>query len=279
MCEPTLILSAVAGGAQAITGIQQQNAQYRAQVAEVDRSNMMARQDYINKLNIASHDDQLKGRQFEAELKAAASEKTAYWKQREINQIEQSRASTAAQMELNEKASQAALKGQTLLAESIRAQGSVLASGIQAGQSMFGELTQAERELGFAQAEIDAGLFSAEQQYAMKEYDIALSKYSADAVATSNLTGGPTIAPSASFAPIEPIMRNRPSKPSALGPILGGLTTGMTTYMATSGFRGGGTSTTTTAKASSGGGAGSYGQTPSTRHRGGMRSRPYGGRR
>ena len=70
MCEPTLILSAVAGGAQAITGIQQQNAQYRAQVAEVDRSNMMARQDYINKLNIASHDDQLKGRQFEAELKA-----------------------------------------------------------------------------------------------------------------------------------------------------------------------------------------------------------------
>ena len=240
MCEATLILSVVAGASSAVSQAQQQNAQYRAQVAEVHRSNAMARQDYINKLNIASHDDQLKGRQFEAELKAAAAEKTAYWKQLEINQIEQSRASTAAQMELQDKAEEAALKGQTLLAESIRAQGSLLASGMQSGQSMFGELQQAERELGFAQAEIDAGLLNAEQQYAMKEYDIALSQYSADATTFSSLRGGPTLAPSASFAPIEPIMKARPSKPSSLGPILGGITTGMTTYIGTKGFRGGG---------------------------------------
>tara|TARA_Y100001938_G_scaffold83578_1_gene114904 strand:- start:7608 stop:8327 length:720 start_codon:yes stop_codon:yes gene_type:complete len=237
MCEPTLILSAVAGGAQAITGIQQQNAQYRAQVAEVNRSNAMAKQDYINKLNIASHDDQLKGRQFEAELKAAASAKTAYWKQKEINQIEQARASTAAQLELQEKVDSAALQGQTQLAESIRAQGSILASGMQAGQSMFGELQQAERELGFAQAEIDAGLWNAERQYGMKEYDIALSKYSADASAISQLDGGPTLAPSASFAPVKPIMKEPPSKPSALGAIMGGVSTGMSTYVGTKGYR------------------------------------------
>ena len=237
MCEATLILSVVSGAASAVSQAQQQNAQYQAQVAEVHRSNAMARQDYINKLNIASHDDQLKGRQFEAELKAAASAKTAYWKQKEINQIEQTRASTAAQMELQDKAEQAALQGQTLLAESIRAQGSVLASGMQSGQSMFGELQQAERELGFAQAEIDAGLLNAEQQYDMKEYDIALSKYSADATTFSSLRGGPTLAPSASFAPIEPIKKSRPSKPSALGPILSGATTGMTTYIGTEAYR------------------------------------------
>ena len=237
MCEPTLILSAVAGGAQAISGIQQQNAQYRAQVAEVHRSNAMARQEYINDLNIASHNDQLKGRQYEAELKAAAAAKTAFWKQKDINQIEQSRASTAAQMELQDKAEEAALKGQTLLAESIRAQGSVLASGMQSGQSMFGELQQAERELGFAQAEIDAGLWNAEKQYAMKEYDIALSKFSADASAISQLDTGPTIAPSASFAPIVPIKKSLPDKPSPLGPIMSGVATGMSTYVGTKGYR------------------------------------------
>ena len=236
MCEPTIIGLAL-GGAKAITGIQQQNAQYRAQVAAVDRSNAMARQKYINDLNIASHNDQLKGRKFEAELKAAAAEKTAYWKQKEINQIEQTRASTAAQMELQDKAEEAALQGQTLLAESIRAQGSVLASGMQSGQSMFGELQQAERELGFAQAEIDAGLWNAEKQYGMKEYDIALSKFSADAAALGQLDSGPTLAPSASFAPVKPIKKEPPSKPSPLGAIMSGVTTGMSTYVGTKGYR------------------------------------------
>ena len=121
MCEATLILSVVAGASSAVSQAQQQNAQYRAQVAEVHRSNAMARQDYINKLNIASHDDQLKGRQFEAELKAAASEKTAYYKQLDINQQEATRASTAAQLELQEKYQSAALKAwpfiSSLLAE------------------------------------------------------------------------------------------------------------------------------------------------------------------
>ena len=237
MCEATLILSVVSGAASAVSQAQQQNAQYQAQVAEVHRSNAMARQDYINKLNIASHDDQLKGRQFEAELKAAASAKTAYWKQKEINQIEQTRASTAAQMELQDKAEEAALQGQTLLAESIRAQGSILASGMQSGQSMFGELQQAERELGFAQAEIDAGLWNAEKQYGMKEFYIALSKFSADATALGQLDSGPTLAPSASFAPVKPIKKEPPSKPSPLGAIMSGVTTGMSTYVGTKGYR------------------------------------------
>ena len=237
MCEATLILSVVSGAASAVSQAQQQNAQYQAQVAEVHRSNAMARQDYINKLNIASHDDQLKGRQFEAELKAAASEKTAYYKQLDINQQEATRASTAAQLELQEKYQSAALKGQTKLAESIRAQGSILASGMQAGQSLLGELTQAERELGFALAEIDAGLFNSERQYAMKEYDVALSKYSADATATGQLKGGPNFAPSASFAPIVPIKQELPEKPSALGPLMGGVTTGMSTWVGTKGWR------------------------------------------
>ena len=234
MCEPTIIGLAL-GGAKAITGIQQQNAQYRAQVAAVDRSNAMARQKYINDLNIASHNDQLKGRKFEAELKAAAAEKTAYWKQKEINQIAANQASTAEQMKLNEKIKKAQFESQANLAKSIQAQGTILASGMQAGQSMLLELNQAERELGFEQAQLDASIFDATRAYGIAQYGIDLDQFAADSQAYSGLEGGPTLAPSASFAPIEPIKQSRPSKPSILGPILDGVSTGISGYKAVGG--------------------------------------------
>ena len=43
MCGP-LAIGIAMGGAQAITGIQEQNRQHRAQVDAVNRSNAMARQ-------------------------------------------------------------------------------------------------------------------------------------------------------------------------------------------------------------------------------------------
>ena len=229
MCEPTLLISAAMGGMKAISGIQEQNRAHSAQVAAVDRSNAMARQKYINDLNIASHNDQLKGRKFEAELKAAAAEKTAFYKQKAINQISANQASTAEQMKLNEKIKSAQFESQANLAKSIRAQGTVLASGMQAGQSMLLEVNQAERELGFEQAQIDASIFDATRAFGIAQYGIDLDQYSADQASANSLSGGPTMAPSASFAPIEPIKQARPSKPSILGPILGGISTGLST--------------------------------------------------
>ena len=83
------------GGAQAITGIQEQNRQHRMQVDAVNRSNAMARQDYLNKIQISAYNDQRKGEVFTAQLQADAASRAAYYKQKEINQAEATRAITA----------------------------------------------------------------------------------------------------------------------------------------------------------------------------------------
>ena len=69
-------------------------------------------------------------------------------RQKDINQLEQSRASTANQLKLQEKVAEAMFEGQEKLAESIRAQGTILASGMSAGQSTMLTLTDQERQLG-----------------------------------------------------------------------------------------------------------------------------------
>lgn len=229
MCEPTLILSAVVGGFQAMSNIQEQNRQHAAAVAKVNRENEMARQEYISKIQISATKDQRKAQIFKAQLEGAAAEKSAYYKQREINQQEADRASSAAQMELNEKVQEAQLKGMDNLAASIKAQGTVLA-GETAGQSMLLESQQVERELGIEQSKIDATLLGAQQQYGMKEFDIAMGKYSADAQAWGNLSGGPTLTPGASAMTVRPMKQRAPRKPSAMGAILGGITTGVGVY-------------------------------------------------
>ena len=235
MCEPTLILSAALGGAQAITGIQEQNRAHRAQVDAVNRSNAMARQNYINDLNISAYNDQQKKNVFQAQLQADAASQNAYYKQKEINQIEANRAVSALDQELQEKLTEQMFASQANLAKAIQAQGTVLASGMAAGQSMMLELTQAERELGFEQAQIDATIFDATRSYGINRYGIDLDQYSADTSARNSITYSAQVAPSASFAPIVPIKQKAPSKPSILGPILGGISTGIGTGVAIGG--------------------------------------------
>ena len=229
MCEPTLILSAVVGGFQAISNIQEQNRQHQAAVDKVNRENEMARQEYLSKIQIAANKDQRKAQIFKAQLESAASEKSAYYRQKEINQSEANRASEAAQLELQEKNQAAQIKGMENLAASIKAQGTVLA-GNTAGQSMLLEAQQVERELGFQQAAIDATLLGDRAEYSMKEYDIAMGQYSADASAWSNMSGGPTLTPSASAMTVRPTLQRAPRKPSAMGAILGGITSGAGVY-------------------------------------------------
>ena len=77
MCEATLILSAVVGGFQAISNVQEQNRQHQAAVDKVNRENEMARQEYLSKIQIAANKDQRKAQIFKAQLESAASEKSA----------------------------------------------------------------------------------------------------------------------------------------------------------------------------------------------------------
>ena len=225
MCEPTLIFSAAMGGMKAISGIQEQNRAHRAQVDAVNRSNAMARQKYINDIQISAYNDQQKLNVFDAQLGADAASQQAYYKQKEINQVEANRAVAAADQELQEKLTEQMFASQANLAKAIQAQGTVLASGMAAGQSMMLELTQAERELGFEQAQIDATIFDATRSYGIDRYGIDLDQYAADTSARNSITTSALVAPSASFQTIKPIKQNAPKKPSILGPILGGITT------------------------------------------------------
>ncbi|ADP00165.1 predicted protein [Cyanophage NATL2A-133] len=83
MCEPTLILSAAMGTMTAVQGISEQNRQHAAAVERVNRSNALAKQDYINKIQISAFNDQKKMRSFEAALDGAASEREALYKQKQ----------------------------------------------------------------------------------------------------------------------------------------------------------------------------------------------------
>ena len=215
------------GGAQAITGIQEQNRQHRAQVDAVNRSNAMARQKYLNDIQISAYNDQQKLNVFDAQLDADVASQQAYYKQKEINQIEANRAVAAADQELQEKLTEQMFASQANLAKAIQAQGTVLAGSMASGQSMLLELTQAERELGFEQAQIDATIFDATRSYGIDRYGIDLDQYAADTSARNSITQSALVAPSASFQTIKPIKQNAPKKPSILGPILGGITTGI----------------------------------------------------
>lgn len=247
MCEPTLIAVALGAG-QAITGIQQQNAQWAAQRDAVLRSNHMATTKYANELTISAHNDKLKGLVFEKELQADAAAQTELAAIRQNNQISANQASTAAQIAANEKLAEQAFKSQENLAKSIQAQGEVLASGAPAGNSLGALLQGAEREFGFEQAQIDASQDSVTRAYAIEQYGIDLDKYSAD-IAAINQTKSIATQKQASYEPIKPIMQSAPKKPSILGPIISGLSTGLGAYSNMGGTFSFGSTTSTTAPA------------------------------
>jgi len=223
------------GGAQAVTGIAEQNRAHRNQVAAVNRSNAMARQKYINDITIAAYEDQRKGDVFEAQLKADAASRAAYYKQKELNQAEANRATVAADQELREKLNESMFASQTNLANAIKAQGSIMASGMASGQSMLMELNQAERDLGFEQAQLDATIFDATRNYGLQKYGIDMAQYSADTAALNSITTSASVAPTASFKTMRPTEQQAPEKGSILAPILGGISTALSTGTALGG--------------------------------------------
>ena len=229
MCE-AVTLGILSGVAQAGAGIIQQNAAHRNAVAQVNRSNAIARQKYLNDITISAFNDQRKGEVFTAQLQADAASRQAYYRQKEINQIEANRSSETAQQELREKVTEAMFKSQEGLAKAIEAQGTVLASGQQAGQSMMLQLADVERQVGFKNAQLNASVFDATKAFGIKQFGVDLDQYGADTRAYNSITTTASIAPSASFKTVRPIKQDPPAKPSILGPILGGISAGIGVY-------------------------------------------------
>ena len=229
MCE-AVTLGIISGVAQAGAGIIQQNAAHRNAVAQVNRSNAIARQKYLNDITISAFNDQRKGEVFTAQLQADAASRQAYYKQREINQLEANRSSETAQQELREKVTEAMFKSQEGLAKAIEAQGTILASGQQAGQSMMLQLADVERQVGFKNAQLNASVFDATKAFGIKQFGVDLDQYGADTRAYNSITTTAAIAPSASFKTVRPIEQAPPEKPSILGPILGGISSGIGVY-------------------------------------------------
>ena len=229
MCE-AVTLGIISGVAQAGAGIIQQNAAHRNAVAQVNRSNAIARQKYLNDITISAFNDQRKGEVFTAQLQADAASRQAYYRQKEINQIEANRSSETAQQELREKVTEAMFKSQEGLAKAIEAQGTVLASGQQAGQSMMLQLADVERQMGFKNAQLNASVFDATKAFGIKQFGVDLDQYGADTRAYNSISTTAAVAPSASFKTVRPIEQAPPEKPSALGPILGGISAGIGVY-------------------------------------------------
>ena len=229
MCE-AVTLGIIAGAAQAGAGIIQQNAAHRNAVAQVNRSNAIARQKYLNDITISAFNDQRKGDVFTAQLQADAASRQAYYRQKEINQLEANRSSETAQQELREKVTEAMFKSQEGLAKAIEAQGTILASGQQAGQSMMLQLADVERQTGFKNAQLNASVFDATKAFGIKQFGVDLDQYGADTRAYNSISTTASIAPSASFKTVRPIEQAPPEKPSILGPLLGGIATGVGVY-------------------------------------------------
>ena len=229
MCE-AVTLGIISGVAQAGAGIIQQNAAHRNAVAQVNSSNAIARQKYLNDITISAFNDQRKGEVFTAQLQADAASRQAYYKQREINQLEANRSSETAQQELREKVTEAMFKSQEGLAKAIEAQGTILASGQQAGQSMMLQLADVERQMGFKNAQLNASVFDATKAFGIKQFGVDLDQYGADTRAYNSISTTAAIAPSASFKTVRPIEQAPPEKPSILGPLLGGISAGVGVY-------------------------------------------------
>jgi hypothetical protein len=229
MCEPISItlgvLSAVGTGMQAIGAHQQQS-------AAVARSNAIAQQNYINELQIANRRDLEKGRVYEAELKADAAAKNAYYKQISANQAEASRALVAEQQKVNEQATAASFNVQKNVAQAIQAQGTVLARG-GAGNSLLLQSMDAERQLGLELAQVEATLYDAGMASRISQEGILLDQAAANTAAWNNLPASP-LTPSASFMPIKPIKQAGPSGLALAGSLVGsavsGVSSGLSTY-------------------------------------------------
>lgn len=226
MCEAISVGMAVgalsfAGSSMSAVG------QHQAQQAAVARSNAIAQQQYQQELQIAAARDREKGRTYKAELKSATAAKNAYYAQLTANQAEATRALSAESQQLAEKRTTAAFQQQENIANIVKAQGAVLASG-KAGQSFLMQAMDAERQFGFEQAQIEQTLYDAGRASGIAQEGILLGQSSANMAAWNNLPADP-LAPEASLLPVKPIMAKGPSGLALAGNLVSGAASAFST--------------------------------------------------
>lgn len=226
MCEPISVGAAIgalsfAGSAMSSVG------QHQAQQAAVARSNAIAQQQYQQELQIAAARDREKGRTYKAELKSATAAKNAYYAQLTANQAEATRALSAESQQLAEKRTTAAFQQQENIANIVKSQGAVLASG-KAGQSFLMQAMDAERQFGFEQAQIEQTLYDAGRASGIAQEGILLGQSSANMAAWNNLPADP-LAPEASLLPVKPIMAKGPSGLALAGNLVSGAASAFST--------------------------------------------------
>lgn len=122
------------------------------------------------------------------EVKAQQEQTLAYNRQIFNNNEAANRVFSAEQIKLNEARNKAAFKGQEIYAKAIGAQGKVLASGA-TGQSVGLLALDANRQAGFANAELNASMRSAEGAAANAMLGASLENESANNMALSKLPG------------------------------------------------------------------------------------------
>ena len=230
MCEP---ISIIAGVTSAAGGMMQAQAQHQAAQAAADRQNLVNEQNYQQQLAIAARKDVIKSDAYKRKLEAFAKAQSVLARQKQLNEMEATRASIAAQQVLKEKHTEAAFEGQKALVKSIQAQGTVLASGQQSGQSLLLNLMDQERQLGFEEAQLNAKLRDATTSFNISQYGIDLDKFASNVAATNKMPSKPA-APHASFAPVKQPKVQGPSGLGLLGGMVsavgGGISTGVGTY-------------------------------------------------
>lgn len=189
--------------------------QHQAQQAAVARSNAIAQQQYQQELQIAAMRDSEAGRAYQAQLKSATAAKNAYYAQISANQTEATRALSAETQKLAEARTTAAFQQQENIANIVKSQGAVLASG-KAGQSFLMQAMDAERQFGFEQAQIEQTLYDASRASGIAKEGILLDQSAANMAAWNNLPADP-LSPQASLLPVQPIMATGPSSLALAG--------------------------------------------------------------
>ena len=203
--------------------------QHQQQQAAVARSNAIAQQKYQQDLQIAAARDREKGRVYRAESKAATSAKNAYYAQIASNQAEANRALAAQNQKFRERQNTAAFQSQSNIAKAIQQQGSVLATG-RAGQSFLLAAMDADRQLGFEQAQVEQTLYDASMASGLAKEGIMLDQAAANNTAWNGLPADP-LTPEASFLPVKPIKAKGPSGLALAGNLISAAGSAGSSYM------------------------------------------------
>ena len=240
MCT-VLAASIAIGVAQTGIGIMQakEEAAYANAVAKskylhakqaAERNNQLAVQSYNNQLRIAEEKDRVKKESYEAELKAFEAALLANRDKSKANALEVNRAAAEVAAKKRGADIEAAFKTEENVAQMIKAQGELLATG-GSGQSFLLQTEDPLRILGMAQERIGETLYNTHQRLNLELQGVGMDYVSSEWAAFNSLPPAP-LAQRASLLPFEPIMDPGPGKPikrkaNYSAAIMSGISTGI----------------------------------------------------